>query len=195
LKIITIIILFSFINILAYSQETDEEEFIIGNKIYKSETNWFKMGQGFSYHFRLKQLEYNTLLSYSFKIKKHWFQAGYHVSSDKFFIKSSLQRLNDVYLSYGRRKETKKLNLSVFAGLSFAYGGTLHHIEWNYGQPVKWYEGFNRIGMFSNLEFTYKPVYDIGFGITLFGSLNAKYSVTGIMFHLYLSGAFKGKIE
>ncbi len=184
------------LSVNCWSQNSDNEEFIIGNKIYKQNTNWFKVGQGISYHFSLKQVEYNSTLAYAFKFQKHWFQAGYHVSSDRFFIKPSMQRLNDLYILYGKRKESMKWNIAAFAGLSFAYGGTYHHSEWGVdGSETKWYIGFNQIGLVGMLDVTYKPVYDMGIGVSLFASFNKRYDVAGIMFHLYLSGAYKGKIE
>lgn len=179
--------------IIAYTQ--NDEEFIIGNRIYKANSNWFKISQGMSYHFMLGEKEYNTTLAYSFRIKNKWFRAGYHVSSDKFFIKPSMQRLNDLFFLYGIRKEANKFNISTFAGLTFAYGGTFHHAEWSNGTLTKWYVGFNQIGLFGTVDFTFKPTYDLGIGLSLFGSVNKKYNVVGIQLHIFLSGAYKGKIE
>ncbi len=175
------------------SQET--EEFVLGNKIYKPYSNWLKIGQGYSYHFILSEKEFNTTIAYSFKIKKNWFQTGYHVSSDKFFIKPTMQRLNDIFFLYGFRKETHKFNFATFAGLTFAYGGTFHHAEWSNGTLTKWYVGFNQIGVLGTVDITYKPVFDIGIGMSVFGSINKKYNVVGLQLHIFLSGAYKSKIE
>ncbi len=193
-KFVSIVLIFC-VAIASIAQNNDNE-FIIGNKIFKPNTNWFKLGQGISYHFSLKQIELNTTLAYSFKLKKQWFQAGYHVSSDRFFIKPSMQRLNDVFVAYGLRKETMHWNIAAFAGLSFAYGGTYHHSEWGIdGSETKWYKGFNQLGVFGTIDITFKPVYDMGIGISIFGSYNKRYEVAGILVHLYLSGGYKGKIE
>ncbi len=177
------------------AQENSDEEFIIGNKIYKPNANWFKMAQGISYHFSLGQLEHNTLLSYSFRIKKYWFQAGYHVSSSRFFIRPSMQRLNDIFMMYGKRKETQKVNVAAFVGLAFAYGGTFHHAEWNDGSLTEWYIGFNQPGFITTLDVTYKPIYDLGIGFSAFASVNKRYNVVGLQLHIYFSGAYQGKIE
>jgi len=193
IRFLYILYIILLLPLLTLSQEN--EEFILGNKIYKPYTNWFKVGQGYSYHFILDQMEYNTTIAYSFRIKNYWFQAGYHVSSDKFFIKPSMQRLNDLFFLYGIRKETNKFNLATFFGLTFAYGGTFHHAEWSNGTLTKWYIGFNQIGLYATADITYKPVYDMGIGISIFGSFNKKYNIAGIQLHLYLSGAYKGKIE
>lgn len=191
---------FIIISLLVFSciivaQENSDEEFIIGNKIYKPNTNWFKIAQGVSYHFSMGQLEYNTLLSYSFRIKKYWFQTGYHVSSNRFFIRPSMQRLNDIFIMYGKRKETQKFNLAAFAGLSFAYGGTFHHSEWTDGRITEWYVGFNQPGLITTLDVTFKPTYDLGVGFSAFTSLNKRYNVVGLQVHFFFSGAYKGKIE
>ncbi|MCX7862751.1 MAG: hypothetical protein N2449_07125 [Bacteroidales bacterium] len=193
-KVLFLIVFLSEI-IGLYAQQTNNDEVIIGNKIYKYNTNWFKISQGIGYHFSLGQIEYNTLLSYSFRIKKYWFQAGYHVSCDRFFIKPSMQRLNDIFLLYGKRKEFNKYNIAAFAGLSYAYGGTFHHAEWNDGRITQWYLGFTQPGFICSIDLTYKPVFDLGIGTSLFASFNKRYNILGIQIHIFLSGAYKGKIE
>lgn len=182
-------------NLTNAQQDSTNEEFIIGNKIYKGGSNWLKISQGVGYHFWLGQLEYNTTLAYSFRIKKLYFQLGYHVTSDEFFTKPSLQKLNDIYLCIGKRKEQKKYNLAYFGGLSYAYGATLDHREWNNGVISNWYRGFAKPGLFGTIDYTYKLTYDMGIGLSLYGSINQYYNVLGLQLHFYLSGAYKGQIK
>lgn len=194
IKIIFFIFLFFNMTWLSFSQESFEE-FIIGNKIYKNGSNWFKTAQGIGYHFWLKQFEYNTTFAYNIRIKKIYMQFGYHVSSDVFLTKPTLQRLNDIYLTLGLRKEKRYFNIASFGGISYAYGGTLDHTEWKDGKMTKWYKGFSQPGLFGTVDISFKPLYDVGIGVSLYGSINKYYNVAGIQLHLYLSGAYKGIIE
>ncbi|MGQ9847264.1 MAG: hypothetical protein ACUVQP_07165 [Bacteroidales bacterium] len=178
----------------SFAQENNEE-FIIGNKIYKNGSNWFKVAQGIGYHFWLNQFEYNTTFAYSIRIKKIYTQLGYHVSSNVFLTKPTLQRLNDIYLALGMRKEKRYFNFAVFGGVSYAYGGTLDHTEWKDGRLTKWYRGFSQIGLYGTIDFSFKPLYDIGIGLSLYESINKYYNVAGLQLHFYLSGAYKGMIE
>ncbi|NSW44447.1 MAG: hypothetical protein HPY79_01270 [Bacteroidales bacterium] len=194
-KIFFFILFFSIASFITFSQETQDETFIIGNKIYKKGSNWFKIGQGMGYHFWLSQIEYNTTFAYSFKVKKVYFQIGYHVSSDVFLTKPTLQRLNDFYFTVGQRKETRYFNLAAFGGISYSYGGTLDHTEWKDGKLEKWYRGFSQPGIFGTIDLTFKPFYDIGTGISIYGSINKYYNIIGLQLHFYLSGAYKSTIE
>ncbi len=194
----TIPILFTLLllqkTFISFAQENNEE-FIIGNKIYKSGSNWFKIAQGVGFHIYLNEFEYNTTFAYTIRIKKIYTQFGYHVSSDVFLTKATLQRLNDLYLTIGLRKEKRFLNIAAFGGFSYAYGGTLDHTEWKDGKLTKWYRGFTQPGLFGTIDFSFKPLYDVGFGLSLYGSINKYYNVLGVQLHFYLSGAYKGIIE
>lgn len=193
--LLVVMVAMVFSNNASAQQDSTNEEFIIGNKIYKGGSSWLKISQGMGYHFWLGQVEYNTTIAYSFRIKKLYFQFGYHVSSDKFFTKPSLQKLNDIYGCIGKRKEQKKYNLAYFIGLSYAYGATLDHREWNNGVISNWYRGFAKPGLLGTIDYTYKLSYDIGIGLSLYGSVNPYYNVLGVQLHFYLSGAYKGQIE
>lgn len=177
---------------MAIGQNDKYEEFIIGDKIYKPGSAWFKLSSGPSYNLNLETIESSSNLSYSFRVKDSYFQLGYHTSSNTFFTLRSYQKLNDLYVSYGIRRETKKTNISAFAGPSFSYGG--HYFDTDpYGR--KRYKGFTQLGLIINAEYTMKIFYDLGLGISAFGSFNRNYRVIGIQVHLYLSGALKGKIN
>jgi len=186
------LILLAFI---ASSQNDKYEEFIIKDKIYKPGCTWLKFGIGTGYNWNRQEGESNANLAISFRIKNLYLQTGYHVSSDMFFTQRSYQKLNDLYLAPGWRRETLKSNISVFAGPSFAYGGTFDHYCYTNGITLKYYRGFNQIGLFGSAEYTFKIFYDLGFGVSIYGSYNKYYSVTGIQAHFYFSGAFKGAIK
>ena len=171
------------------------EKFIIKEKIYKPGSSWLKFGTGTGFNWSRYKAENNANITVSFRIKNMYLQTGYHVSSDKFFTQRSYQKLNDLYLAPGWRRETRKSNFSIFAGPSLAYGGTFDHYSTSNGVTSKWYRGFNQIGLFGSVEYTFKIFYDLGFGVSLYGSYNKFYKVTGIQVHFYFSGAYKGAIK
>jgi len=179
----------------ANGQGDKYEEFIIKDKIYKPGCSWLKFGVGNGYCWNRKVPEMNANLSFSTRIKNTYLQIGYHSSSDKFFTMRSSQRLNDLYLAIGKRKESLKYNLSVFGGPSYAYGGNFDHYSFTNGYTYKWYKGFTEIGLFASAEFTYKIFYDMGIGISLYSSYNKSYKVSGVQLHIYFSGALKGQIK
>ena len=182
--------MFPAINVVA--QDDKYEEFIIGDKIYKPGCGWFKIASGGSYNLGLETYESSTNLSYSFRIKDSYFQLGYHASSNTFFTIRSYQKLNDLYISYGLRKESKKYNISAFTGPSFSYGGYYFDTD-SLGR--KRYKGFTQLGLVINAEYTRKIFYDLGLGLSAFASFNGSYKVIGIQAHVYFSGAFRGKIN
>jgi len=191
-----LLLCFVFFILSASGQKERYEEFIIKDKIYKPGSSWLKFGTGMGYSWYREAIEYNTNLAVSVRIKNVYLQTGYHVSSDKFFTQRSYQKLNELYLAPGWRKETLKSNISIFAGPSFAYGGTFDHYSTLNGVITKtWYRGFNQIGLFASAEYTFKIYYDLGFGISVYTSFNKYYNVTGIQAHFYFSGAFKGEIK
>lgn len=193
--ILITIFTFIIVNIISAQNDTIFEEFIIGNKIYKRGSNWLKISEGIGYHFSLQQVEYNTTIAYSFRIKKFYFQLGYHVSSDVFFTKPSLQKLNDIYICSGIRKEHRKADFASFVGISYAYGATFDHSEWKNGTTSNWYRGFACPGLFITIDYTYKFTYDMGIGISTYGSINQQYNVVGLQLYFYISGAYRGQIK
>ena len=190
-----ILIIFVFSALFSIGQNEKYEEFIIKDKIYKPGSSWLKIGEGYSYHSALGAFEFSTVISYSIRIKNNYIQCGYHVSSEKFFTKHVYQKLNDFYLAGGWRKETQKANISAFIGPSYAYGATFHHVVDTGGVYNKYYKGFSEIGFYGSLDYTVKIFYDLGFGISLYGSVNRDYNVIGLQAHFYFSGAFKGEIK
>lgn len=195
LRLTTILILILAFYGTTKAQTDSTEEFLLGKNIYKPNANWLTIGQGASYNVKLNTVETNTMLAFSFHIKQHHFRIGYHTSSDKFFTEKSLQRLIDYYVTYGIRKETIHYNMALFCGFSYAYGSFYDHAALINNHTEKYYKGFTQPGLFGIAEFTYKILYDIGIGTSLYISCNTKYQVIGLQIHFYLSGAYKSTIE
>jgi len=184
---------FVFYNIIVYAQKR-ENEFVSDSSIYKIGSNWLTASVGLGYNLNLRIQETNADFSYQYQTKKSniCMQVGYHLTSDEFFLNRSLQKCNDIHLGAGWRKETIMNDFAFFIGPSYAYGSSFAHY---YIGTEKAYKGFKTVGLFSDLQFTYKLFYDVGLGICIYYSLNKSYQVAGVQFHLYFSGAYKGKIK
>lgn len=190
LLFVTLFFMFS-----AKGQDDKYEEFIIKDKIYKPGCSWLKFGLGTGYNWKRYDSEQNLILAFSFRAKNVYIQTGYHATSDEFITKGSYQKLNDIYVALGKRKETLKYNISAFIGPSYAYGGNFDHYSIINGTTTKWYKGFSEIGLFVTAEYTCKIFYDLGIGVSLYSSINKSYFVSGAQLHIYLSGALKGQIK
>ncbi len=181
-KKLKILLIFITISFSIFSQ-TDEFITNKGEK-YKKASNWLSVRYGIGYNQISEVNEENLMLDYHFKIRKWYFDAFYHFSSDKYFQKRSNQKLSDIGIGTGYRVETKKTNFSVFGAPSLAYGSRKKAGE-------DFYLMFETIGFVANVEYVYKFFYDIGIGINLYTSYN-KYSWTnGLQLSLYFSGAYR----
>jgi len=173
----------------SYAQE--DKEFVIDSTIFKRGSNWITLSVGTGYNFGLKSQETNADISFQLQIKKICFQTGYHITSDEFFLNRSLQKLNDLHVGVGIRRENTSTNLAVFGGPSYSFGSSFDGYNSN---SIKTYKTFKTVGFYSDIQFTYKLFYDVGLGISLYSSLCKSYQVIGVQLHLYFSGAYKGKI-
>ena len=155
-------------------------------RIYRQNAPFVTLGYGAGYGFESKQVEQSMSFSYHHFIKNVGLQAGYLSSSTTRTWWNSDQKLKELSLGGGVRKEGARYNLSAFAGPSWASGSYLYYNEAN--KLMVHY--FSLIGLHAELLATYKIAYDIGAGFSLYGSLNSEYSVVGAQFHLYFSTAF-----
>jgi hypothetical protein len=159
------------------------------NHIYWVNAPYFTMGYGAGYGFRSNKPEQNMTIAYHHFIKKIGLSAGYHSSSDEKIWWRSNQKLNELFVSIGQRWESTKFEMAAFAGPSYAYG--------SYPVPIvkdtvtKMYPyRFKELGLRAELTATYKFAYDLGVGLSLYGTVNKQYSVAGMQIHLFFSTAF-----
>lgn len=160
---------------------------VLKNRIYRQNSPYLTFGYGVGYGFESDLIEQNMTLSLQYFFKKFGLQVGYHSSSDTKVWWRSYQKLNDLYLGIGKRWESTKYNFSVFGGPSLAYGS---YIGWNEERQKNWAYGFTTGGFHAEALATYKITYDIGVGLSVYGSVNRYYSAAGAQIHLYFSTAF-----
>jgi hypothetical protein len=175
------------------AQESDtamvlsKNRIVYKGRIYRQNAPYVTFGYGSGYGFRTGLVQQNMNLSYHHFIKGFGLGIGYHASSDLPPWWRSWQKLNDFYLVAGKRWETNRFNLAVFAGPSLARGS---YIAWNEVKQKEFAYGFLTPGVYLEAQATYKILYDIGVGLSAYGSLNQEYTVVGGQVHLFFSTSF-----
>ena len=185
-----------FITLILQTQaQNNENKIIYQNKIYRTECAWFTMAAGLGYQASLKDIEKNISVGINFRIKKireYYFNAGYHFTSNEVIYKRSMQRMTDLHVGIGLRREELKQNIYFFCGPSNSYGYVYDHTD---SDGDRYYKGFNTLGFYSEFQFTYKIFYDIGIGTSFYANINKYYKVVGVQLHLYFSMAYRDKIR
>ncbi len=181
------------------------EDTVIQNKIYHPYANYLLVSYGVGFNFKQHNSEQAGSVFYTFRFKKHFFRVGYSVVSRNFILSRTLQKINDIAVLYGKRIETPTANFSFFAGITYSYG-TYFYFYAPDERNTKVYMLFRKPGLYAELELTRKLFYDIGVGVSLFGTFNNAYKeyyrtatspfygAVGIKFNVYFSGAYKGEI-
>ncbi len=174
------------------SAQFAREDTVIDNKIYRPYSNYLLLSAGKSFNIENSEVETSGSVGFVFRIVDQFFQAGYHMSSDQFFLNRSYQKLNDIFVMYGFRKETIHRNMDVFFGISYAYGSTYWETD---SLNKKWYKGFSTPGIRISADYEWKLFYDIGLGLNGYAEWNKYYPIVGLKINVYFSGAFRGAIK
>lgn len=189
---IYILFFFTFLSSLLFSQSKSskwDKEFptvYYGENVYKTGSNWFTAAYGGSYHTNKNTFNHSISLVYHHRFKAMYFSGGFHNSSPKFFFHNKvMEKLTDFHVGAGLRFEGRWYNFDFFIGPSFA-------VTW---VPID--ASVSRInyllGAVTQVDFTFKYLYDLGIGTSLYGSFNKRYQVIGLQVHFYFSNAFKAK--
>ncbi len=200
-KLILILIPLFFLCSKGFAQVEDEEGFLVygkdtvfplrdnrillDEKIYQKNSPYLTMAYGVGNNFSLGGFEQDMMITYHHFIGDIGLSLGYHASSDIQVWMRSWHKLNDFWLGAGWRLERPRFNLGIFAGPSLAYG------RYIYTEGQKDFSNYFRtLGGVAEVQLTYKLLYDVGVGLSLYGSVNNQYSVAGAQLHLYFSTAF-----
>jgi hypothetical protein len=163
------------------------------NRIYRQNASYLTMGYGVGYSFPAKGFEPNMSFSYQHFVNQVGLQIGYHSSYSYSWWDSlsgnRLEKLNDFYLGVGKRWESSRFNLAVFAGPTWSYGFYPVNILIDSVSSRRPYR-FGTVGAHAEALVTYKLFYDLGIGLSLYGCWNNQYSVVGAQVHLFFSTAF-----
>ena len=173
-----------------------------GDKIYKQGSNWLTFGMGVSYKINYeptyeKGLNRTAALAYHFRYKAMYFNVGWHFSGEYFFFERfkknsnlktrAMHQLNDFHVGAGLRFEDRWYNFAFFIGPAWAIA-CIPNPDIPSGSIVK-----HTIGGHIEVQTTFKFLYDLGIGVSLFGSFNKYYQVIGVQGHFYFSSAYRMK--
>jgi hypothetical protein len=166
-------------------KEKKEQEILeLNGNIYKIHSGYMNFGFGAAY---LISQNIGTVcggVGYNFRFKDRYYKIGYERTDNISFFGTSNTYLNDFHIAAGKRFPSKRFNLSYF------YGGSFYNFHDN-ANPVK---QVNRgLGLYGEASAFFKPVYDIGLGLTGFANMNIHAPVVGLRLDFYFSGAYKGK--
>lgn len=162
-------------------------QFVWQNKIYKENSNYLTFGYGPAFNPKRKAFEQSFGVAYNFSVKEIALQGGFHQSSDDWLLNRSTLKLLDYRIGGGKRWETLKSNMAVYAGPTLSVGASEVILD----DTTKERTGFTKFGLYAEFQCIYKVFYDVGFGATAFFSLNEKYQVFGIRLEFYFSPAYR----
>ena len=161
--------------------------------IYKKGSNWLSFGLGGVYRIEKNTIDQSFGVAYHLRYKAVYFNGGWHFTTNKLIgfrplrILRQMEFLNDIHLGAGIRTEGRWHNISFFIGPSWAL--MLIPVEGKKGiSKVR-----NNLGAILETQIIYKYFYDIGVGVSIYGSFNKRYQVAGLKLCFYFSNAYIGK--
>lgn len=164
-----------------------------GENIYRKGSNWFNFGFGPSYHIETGDVNQSIALTYYHRYKGVFFNAGWHFTSPQFIsfkplgIVRSMQLLNDIHAGAGLRFEDRWYHFGFFIGPSFATTWLPDELKPN-KSDIR-----HQLGAHVELQLIFKYLYDLGIGVSAYGSFNKRYQVAGLQLTFYFSNAFVAK--
>jgi hypothetical protein len=163
--------------------ELKKERTIRGNR-FKIFNNYVNFGSGVGRSIESNKVWNPTAIEYNFHIKRSYFMIGYQrTDASGFLNKPKLNRMNDIHLCYGFRRETKALNIAYYGGISRPWG------------VMNDSTSFRTIGIYAEAQLVRKLFYDVGAGISIFGHYNKFMPLFGVRIDIFLSGAYQGKLN
>jgi len=161
---------------------------IYNNRIYRVNAPYVTMAYGRSLSNRTEGLDQNMTLAYHHFFNWFGMRLGYHASSDLPPWWRSYHKLNDLFFGVGTRYDKHpKWNFAIFAGPSLAYGW---YIAWSDLYQTERSFRFMVPGVHGEAQVTFRPMYDLGIGASIYGSYNQYYSVAGAQLHLFFAMSY-----
>ena len=163
--------------------ELKKERTIRGNR-FKVFNNYVNFGSGIGRAIEDSRGWNPTAMEYNFHIKRSYFMIGYQRTDVSGILnKPKRNRMNDIHLCYGYRKESKALNVAYYGGISRPWGMMNDTLS------------FKTIGIYAEAQFVRKLFYDVGAGISIFAHYNNFFPLFGLRVDIFLSGAYQGKMN
>jgi hypothetical protein len=198
LRKFTLIIIFLISVQSLWSQEmlNPKEDFLYDGKYFGAYPPYITFGVGYGMNTGTSKGEQNLSFDFHMSLNKSdlAMNVGYFASTPQFLEGKggldqhfSLQKMNDFHAGIGYRYERLKNNFGIYGGASFVAGRT----------PVDSLENVNGYvlrrspGLYIQANYSRKPHYDVGYGISLYAVYSRYFKIIGIQAHIFLSSAFK----
>lgn len=167
---------------------TAPDEIVINKLRYRTIINWFTIGPAINVN-KFGSLDGNLGLDYHITTKKgRFYEFGVMRAKQLagFFPETYGRLFNELHAAVGYKSESKKKLYGAFIGPSFSM------VE--YIDPST-YEAFsyNMPGIYLNVEYIIKPIYDVGIGVNGFADVNSHYAFGGFRLVFFFSNAYKGR--
>lgn len=182
-KVLFIIVLVSSFQCFSQKEKPKErptyyrkEEILYAGKRYRLWNNYITAGGGIMGSSIRSKEQKNIGINYHFHIQRHYFQAGVMMSGEDFLSNNQVQG----HLGYGLRKETTKLNMAAFGGLTY-FNGVIGRTDTTGNPYPEYYSG---AGVYVSGQIITKLSYDIGIGLEVFAEFN-KYQQVPINYRWY----------
>jgi hypothetical protein len=173
-----------------------KEDFLYDGKYFAAYPPYVTVGAGYGINTITSEGEQNISVDFHMTIKKTDFamNIGYFASTPRFLEGNgglnqyfSRQKLNDFHAGVGYRYERLKNNFGIYGGVSFVAGRTPSDTL----VDADAYVLRRTPGLYMQANFSRKPHYDVGYGISLYAVYSRYYKIIGVQAHIFLSSAFR----
>jgi hypothetical protein len=168
-------------------QENFKREIVIGDKRYRVYNNWVSGGAGPAWHSANPRTQLVIGVNYNFHIHQYYFRLGGMIGGDNFAVRNNYQ-VHAAWIPY--RKETEKYNLALMGGISYSTG-----YRFIYAGHYDVINPYKEVGGYAEAQWIKKIYYDVGIGGAFFVNVNQYFSVIGVRFDAYFSGAYRGYVR
>ncbi len=185
-------VLFFLGNTFGQEEFNPRKDFTYGNDYFRPYSPYITVNGGYGINFNTGNPEQNFAADMHFRKGFEYlhYNVGYMVSTDYFFLEGakmrqyrSPQRAHNFHAGVGTRYAILKHNFGGYAGLSFVTGN----------QQITDSAYITRMGpgIYTQLHYHWKPIYDIGLGGGLYIAVSEHFQVIGLQFSIMFSGDYK----
>ena len=177
-----------------FSQEefNPRKDFIYDGDYFMPYSPYVNVNVGYGMNFKSGNPEQNLAVDYHFRYKFEYlhFNIGYMASTDYFLLEGknfriyrSPQRCHNLHLGVGSRYTILKHNFGGYAGISVVRGKEI--------LTDSLYTTRFGPGIYTQMHYHWKPIYDIGVGVALYAAISEHYKIVGLQFSILFSADFK----
>lgn len=195
MKKIAFIAFFLLTFCIADSQEAETkkefnptDEVVHDNKRYRVWNNYLTFGgmPGASINSNIPTSQFAGALDFNFHIKRQYFQSGILMSGNVFGDYNNTQ----AHICWGKRIEKTRYHFAAYGGVEYS----LFYFWAKDSVPQKFlFPARSAVGAYAAVQNIWKFKYDVGIGLTLYGSYNTSRYLYGLRMEVYFSNAYRGE--